>query len=88
MLHQPLRQPREQQGGHEWVKGWVLHVCQEWRLNSAGDGCIGGTAAAAVRGGGDGGGLAWWEWVASSLLLLAELAQLEEQQVGNRVMSD
>lgn len=38
-----------------------------------------------ARGGGGGRGLAWQEWVASFLLLLGALAQLEERQAGNRV---
>ncbi len=60
------------------------------------DGCIGGIVAAAaveaaaavvvgvvgvVRGDGGERGLAWQGWVASFLLLLEALAQLEERQV-------
>lgn len=64
-----------------------------------GDGCTDGIVAAVVaaevevaaavvvgvvRGDGDGRGLAWLGWVASFLLLLGALAQLEEQHAVNR----
>lgn len=70
---------------------------EQWQKNSAGgvvgDDCTDGIVAAevevaavgVVRGDGDGRGLAWLGWVASFLLLLGALVQLEEQHAVNRV---